>query len=223
MITSLLQPMTSGISLRRDLMFHFAAWSTSIQLWWTMEFGETSRKTWQQLKNGTALGIDIVSGAYFAPTIMKLGTLLSGVTFVLNIGLLSPLQMRTSTSLYFLFSFSLDQPSLPCFTEVYNFAFVCEGCSQEFWSCSNFELFSVVLGWGLLCHGCIRSFRFWSFRCNHPLLSMSRHDHRVNVLVGERAILGAAQRGRTSVRIVQRELGRVAVLQLAGNLRVQFV
>ena len=55
------------------------------------------------------------------------------------------------------------------------------------------------------------------------LQSASRHNRRIIILLDARAILGAAQRGRTSARSKQREIRRIAALQLAGNLRVHFL
>ena len=55
--------------------------------------------------NGTALGIDLVDGLYFALATNQLGILLSGVTFILKQRLLSPLEMHTLLrSLHMVFS-----------------------------------------------------------------------------------------------------------------------
>ena len=55
------------------------------------------------------------------------------------------------------------------------------------------------------------------------LWSISRQNRRIIILLDARAIFGAAQRGRTSARSFQREVGGIAALQLAGNLRVHFL
>ena len=55
------------------------------------------------------------------------------------------------------------------------------------------------------------------------LWSVSRHNRRIIILFDARAILGAAQRGRTLACSFQREIRRIAALQLAGNLRVHFL
>ena len=50
------------------------------------------------------------------------------------------------------------------------------------------------------------------------LQSVSRYNRRIIILPDARAILGAAQHGRTSARSFQREIRRIAALELAGNL-----
>ena len=54
-------------------------------------------------------------------------------------------------------------------------------------------------------------------------IGISPQSKNHHLALDVRAILGAAQRGRTSARGVQREIRRIAALQLAGTLRVHFL
>ena len=88
---------------------------TLTKLWLTTELNVTAAA------NGSALGTDLVDGAYFAPAIKKLEILLAGVTFILKQRLLSPLEMHTLLG-HFTWFFFLARSSLSCFNEVYSFA-----------------------------------------------------------------------------------------------------
>ena len=46
---------------------------------------------------------------------------------------------------------------------------------------------------------------------------------RIIILLDARAVLGAAQCGRTSARSIRRERRRIAALQFGGNLRIHFL
>ena len=55
------------------------------------------------------------------------------------------------------------------------------------------------------------------------LRSLQRLWRRIVVLVDAKAMLYAAQRGRTSARSIQKVLRRLAALQIPGNLRLHFL